>query len=246
MFRKRTAPGRKKICFVLTVPHATCDEEKYPSDEHHVCDLAAPKAASRLARSLRELTEDTGDVVIGPLYGNINRMKSDLNRVNSRQTVFRKSFAHIVTDYVEDGYDVVVVDVHSFDDNAPWSDHRPSLVFMDHETLKRSDDYFARDEEDSESVYTEEGPTHPGGFLETLCSRLEKIGAMRVMISRSPVNDIVRQAKQLGAKFGVLVEFDETMVSGKRGGPGAFAKVIRNLAAVLFQSSAQSQVTPLR
>jgi len=234
---------RKKICFIISVPHAKCDEENYPISETHVCDLAAPRAAAVLSNRLRDVLgrarfpRDVAFEVVGPIYGNVNRMATDLNRMGSRATAFRKRIIGEIARRVDAGELVIMLDVHSFDGNAPWSEHGASIVFMDEETVKRRHEPYARESGTSGPVYTEEGKRSPGGFLEELCDRLERIdGSMRVLISRSPVNDIVRQAKEVGAKAAVLIEFDEDTVAGKKGA-GVFQRVISDLVNVLIESA---------
>lgn len=217
---------------IIAVPHAKCDEVNYPSSKgHHVCDHIAPRAASLLKSELSKF----GYKIIGPIMGNINRMKVDLNRIESRDTDFRQDiWNHILSESTQ-GNQVVVLDIHSYDDRAPWVIDalaeglpEPLLVFMDCDTYRNF--YKTRDDK-KHPVYVENGPTHPNAIPENLCTIFGKKFSRVASVSRSPVNDIVRVAKEMGAEKSVLIEFNESLL----GDSSLFKNVVQHLAYSISQ-----------
>lgn len=82
---------------LLTVPHCLC---LYEGNKNHLCDSIALKAA-------KNINKNNGFTLI---KGNISRDKCDLNRINCRDTYFRKEIMNLI-----DKYKIKwVIDIHSF------------------------------------------------------------------------------------------------------------------------------------
>ena len=112
--------GGKTICarwtmtnpILLTVPHAKCLTEQ----KSHICDYAAMPNALSLARQLFHTFSK--DVIVLP--GNINRSTIDLNRIESRPTVFRQ-WVSMFLPIISRCYDI-----HSFPPGGSWTQKKPS------------------------------------------------------------------------------------------------------------------------
>ncbi len=103
---------------VLTVPHAKCSVNL----AGHNCDTSA----SPFARMLEAKLIESGRNVV-TMYGDINRLEVDLNRVEARYTDFRVKVRKAVVGYIEKMNGLVfVLDCHSFPDKRGYSNVRIS------------------------------------------------------------------------------------------------------------------------
>lgn len=177
--------NNRGITFIVTVPHYACT----PADRKanpHPCDTSAAPAARGIADGLRR----RGFAVEGPILGTTSRLRSDLNRAESRKLRWRTDLDNRIRAAARHGT-VAVVDVHSFDRGAPWERDallrgrpRPLVVFLD------------------AGGYHSEEPMGP----EWLASKMPR--EVAASSGGSPMNDIVLRSWELGARA-VLVEVDE-------------------------------------
>lgn len=182
-----------------------------------MCDYAAPRAASLIARRLRELNDAGMFEVLGPYYGDVNRFKHDLNRRPARNVPFRMELQSLITRKINvEKKEVGVLDIHSYDAHAPWVDDAisrgvmpPQVVFMDSDTQRNRDE---TEETEDGDIYTEY--SHRPGRVPEKMMRMMNLSSGFVGICRSPVNDIVKQAKELGAEKSLLIEFHEDYMTG--------------------------------
>ena len=193
------------VVFVLTVPHYTCDARV----SGHLCDVAAGMAA----RALHDQLQRLGAEVEGPYMGTVPRTVSDLNRSESRETKWRKELSARIRMLRGRSKDVFVVDVHSYDRDAPWSMRRkrigekpPQLVFLD----------------GNDEVFSSGAPLLLRELLPPELQVLTEVGG-------SHVNDIVATAPDDGATWAILIEFDEDSNADRRWLPrttGALAQAL--------------------
>lgn len=92
---------------ILTTPHETCIDHI-----NHYCDYYANKLAMTLKHIFLFKKYN-----IKILHGNINRTRIDLNRIQSRNTQFRKKLREIVDNFniKTDSHNIIyIIDCHSF------------------------------------------------------------------------------------------------------------------------------------
>lgn len=105
---------------VLTVPHAKCN----PNIHNHNCDLYAEKFADTLHAVL---VKSNKHVITH--HGNINRLETDLNRIEARYTEFRVNVRNTVVNQLKKfsmGNMSYVLDCHSFPNNRGYRNIRIS------------------------------------------------------------------------------------------------------------------------
>lgn len=100
-----------KQLIVITTPHEKCEDNNIG----HTCDTFARILAEQLKISL---ANDSREIVY--FKGNINRKKIDLNRLNSRDTIFRKSITSYIIEHINklitqnEARLIYILDCHSF------------------------------------------------------------------------------------------------------------------------------------
>ena len=184
-----TSMPTETAAFLLTVPHKTCPAHGH--GPHHLCDFLAERAAAALRDKLRA----RGAEVAEPLLGDVCRATLDLNRAESRWSRWRRKVADGIAELGATGSPVFVVDVHSYGGFAEWSERAieagrpaPNLVFLD--------------ERDGR------------GIPRALRTRLSPRLAALTDVGGSSVNDVVATARENGAAWAVLIEFDEDAAAG--------------------------------
>lgn len=156
---------------LLTVPHKACPPNSPPN---HLCDFVAETSAVALYQYLGRKP--------CLLIGNIPRTQCDLNRIQCRQTKFRKELRK----EIKSGDYKFVLDIHSYPPDLEdkelreWSKY--DLVIMDRLP-----------------------ETQYGDLLTKL---LQKAGVNCMRVLGSKKNDIVGEARENGL-YSVLLEFKE-------------------------------------
>lgn len=105
---------------VISVPHSACPPPPINNDNNtHPCDVEALPFAWRLLRSLHPRLRKTIVMAETP------RATVDLNRASGRH-----HRGGLREEALKDKKSrTVVVDVHSFDDDAPWGDNHEMVLF---------------------------------------------------------------------------------------------------------------------
>ena len=215
----------RPVTFVLTVPHAACDEANFPSTFNHVCDLAAPTAAAMLREALvTRCCGRDGSRVIGPIMGNVNRMQKDLNRKESRGTGFRQKIVEILDKLdCAPNCRCTLLDIHSYDSHASWcakavAKGRPEPLIV----LMESSKYPTPDPEISQM---------PERVWNILPRQLQSL----TVVDREQVVDVVKHAREHGAMNNLLIEFNESLLYDRK----LMATVVQNLADAIGEASNQ-------
>ena len=100
---------------VISVPHAACQPVTLSAP--HPCDSVAPQMAKLLATRLNAQTV---------IFGSVPRSVVDMNRYPSRLVLDeRKRLKEATSNQSK----VILVDVHSYDDSAPWGEGADLVVF---------------------------------------------------------------------------------------------------------------------
>jgi hypothetical protein len=187
--------------FVITVPHAQCVKEHLDKN-WHLCDTLAIHAADSFSTNLTRKNIS----FTFPFVGFINRTTVDLNRPESRYTDFRMA----INNELDKHQDIFVVDVHSFDDRAPWCSNSicPTVVFLDGQTEHKTVQMGSR-----KSPIT-------GKFFnlpELIKDELDPSKKTKVDVGRSSLNDIVKTAMEHpNVRGAVLIEFNEQDFDSKK------------------------------
>lgn len=155
-----------RVKYVITVPHAACPDHS----RSHPCDYAAPRAAEYLATYLG---------VEKIIRGSIPRAVIDMNRSPSRGVLPERQE---LAAFVNAEPNAVVLDVHSYDEHAPWG-QSSDVVFMD------------------------TGLSQKWVKVAVLHAQL-KSGIRAELLAGSQVNDIMGEMKERGVPA-VLIEFRE-------------------------------------
>lgn len=185
---------------ILTVPHANgCD----PTGRNHICDYNAESMADSIAdafdmkkiRHSDPFVARVGRTEIGP-----NGLPMDMNRKWTRDTRYRKDITNSINSALQEGYDVWVIDVHSFPpDYTPFTKGKKrDFVILDTMDYKEGEahvtpyvkelvDYMT--DHGSLIVYMEGSHPHPGVLIEG-------------------TNDIMDTSRYFGAKS-FLIETNE-------------------------------------
>jgi len=168
--------------FLITTPHATCNPQ-HPEIEH-TCDYSAHLVAIMISQRLEQLGGNNFYI-----KGDINRRHKDLNRKESRGSIFRDTVNSIIRTFKN----IVLIDVHSFPNYyiASAGDSNlfePGEIPPDLVLLKSSNDLYNR---------------------QSLCSSLYKnLNKFSVKIrEKVEVIDLV-QSVQCPS---ILLEFNESM-----------------------------------
>ncbi len=161
---------------VVTVPHAQCPPIAIPTS--HPCDLLAPQAARCLWLKQEKID------VHRPFFGTIPRTECDLNRVQCRNTSYRKRVREFVLENQEST--VFVLDIHSYPpDTNEWTSYE--LVVLDDSTTKPRDYSFA--------------------FVDFM-----KDSGIPILLGKGKGNDILVEMRGLGQRS-FLLEFNESLMN---------------------------------
>jgi len=112
-----------QVRYIVTVPHAACPPRQLTPENAHPCDLAAPEAAEALAAALAVPPSRV-------ISGTIPRDIVDMNRPQGRYLLRERSDLRRLIKG-EGKERVVVIDVHSYDGDAPWHVEGATVAVLD-------------------------------------------------------------------------------------------------------------------
>jgi hypothetical protein len=165
---------QKPKMVIITAPHAVLEHTNI-----HPFDYRARQAAQTLADAMAVKLQGENHVKV--FYSDTPRKQVDLNRAEARKTLWRKDIARAVNTFLDQGYDVYVLDTHSFgnDDKDDWKGFK--LIIM------QDDD------------------KNGDGLIDHLKYRFDKVK----IVTAHERDDIMKTAEAAGA-FSLLFEFNES------------------------------------
>ena len=207
---QRDKYSKKKIpFFIITVPHGHCLEEY--SKNRHWCDLVAQSMANEIKTAIK-----TKQFEVELFVSDVDRHDEDMNRFHSRHTNWRQTITNLIYEKTEKGFDVWVLDIHSFPKDDPASFGESTFTLLDSGYLDRNRNF-------SVTPYVED----IYNFLIANKVDVQVVqGANPYSITRDPYNnnDIMDEAREMNARS-FLLETNEGISPEEK---ITFARVLSN------------------
>lgn len=123
------------IKVIITVPHGKCPDNFSNSENakniERKCDTRAKSAAQIIYQTMIDV-DISAELYVSPIF----RSEGDMNRTSTRSHDWRQMVQSKIRRYISAGYNVFVLDIHSFPDKSESfgliRNYIPKIVLLDH------------------------------------------------------------------------------------------------------------------